>query len=139
MTEASFLLGEEPLDPKSGREEIESLIHRLSSLGAKKIVLKGIEKDEKTMGIAIYDGEKDDISYYFHEKVHETFHGTGDVFASVFTGAMVRGVSFSDAASLAADFTVEAIKETMKEENYHTYGVDFEKALPYLMKRSGIL
>ena len=86
-----------------------------------------------------YDGEKDDLSYYFHEKVHETFHGTGDVFASVFTGAMVRGVSFSDAASLAADFTVEAIKETMKEENYHTYGVDFEKALPYLMKRSGIL
>ena len=52
---------------------------------------------------------------------------------------MVRGVSFIDAASLAADFTVEAIKETMKEENYHTYGVDFEKALPYLMKRSGIL
>ena len=139
MTEASFLLGEEPLDPKSGRYEIVSLIHRLSSLGAKKIVLKGIEKDDKTMGIAIYDGEKDDISYYFHEKVHETFHGTGDVFASVFTGAMVRGVSFSDAASLAADFTVEAIKETMKEENYHTYGVDFEKALPYLMKRSGIL
>ena len=67
----------------------------------------------------------------------QSFHGTGDIFASVLTGALMRGLPLQNAYSLAADFVVEAIKETLSHENYNWYGVDFEAAFPYLIKRLG--
>ena len=45
-------------------------------------------------------------------------------------GAYVRGKSASQAAKIAADYTLECIKATAKEEN-HWYGAKFE---PVLMK-----
>ena len=57
-------------------------------------------------------------------------HGTGDIYASAFVGALVRGKSAYDAAKIAADYTMECIKATAEEEN-HWYGAKFE---PVLMK-----
>ena len=36
-----------------------------------------------------------------------------------------------------ACYVVEAIKETLSHEDYNWYGVDFEAAFPYLIKRLG--
>ena len=47
----------------------------------------------------------------------------------------MRGLSVEEAAELAVDFTLEAIKETLPDRKEHWYGVKFEKALPYLIKR----
>jgi pyridoxine kinase len=59
-------------------------------------------------------------------------HGTGDVFASVFAGAVMRGKSALEAAALAADIVCEAINATSDD---HWYGVSFERAIPYLVER----
>ena len=59
-------------------------------------------------------------------------HGTGDVYASVFAGAVLRGKTALEAAALAADVVCEAIKAT---EDGHWYGVSFERAIPFLVQQ----
>ena len=145
MTEASFMLGV-PYRAGGTYDEayLKKILRDIAALGAKKVVLKGVEFPEDQpnfknvagkIGIVAYDAEKDVFTSYFHEKVDQTFHGTGDIFASVFTGAYLRGFTLEESYSLAADFVVEAIKETMRHENHNWYGVDFEAVFPYLIKR----
>lgn len=145
MTEASFMLGV-PYRAGGTYDEayLKKILRDIAAMGAKKVVLKGVEFPEDQpnfknvagkIGIVAYDAEKDVFTSYFHEKVDQTFHGTGDIFASVFTGAYLRGLTLEESYSLAADFVVEAIKETMSHENHNWYGVDFEAVFPYLVKR----
>ena len=56
-----------------------------------------------------------------------------EIFASVLTGAIVRGLSLDEACRLAADFVVEAIKATLSHKDYNWYGVDFEATIPDLV------
>ena len=107
---------------------MEELLSALKNICNAKIILTGVGFDEKTTGIAVCD-EKG-ISYYHHEKYGGGSHGTGDVYASAFTGAFVSGKSLFDAAKIAADFTVDCIKST---EPDHWYGVRFEKCIPKLI------
>ena len=145
MTEASFMLGV-PYRAGGTYDEayLKKIIKDIAALGAKKVVLKGVEFQEDQpsfknvagkIGIVAYDAEKDVFTSYFHDKIPQNFHGTGDIFASVFTGAVLRGLTLEESYSLAADFVVEAIKETMSHENHNWYGVDFEAVFPYLIKR----
>ena len=135
LTEASFMLGVPYIAQGYTKEYIEDLLKKLSELGARKIVLKGISFDDKKLGIATYDSQAEKITWYFHEKMPQNFHGTGDIFASVLTGALVRGLTIEKACRLAADFVVESIKATLSHKDYNWYGVDFESAIPYLISQ----
>ncbi|MBP5406991.1 pyridoxamine kinase [bacterium] len=145
MTEANFMLGV-PYRAGGTYDEayLRKILKDIAALGAKKVVLKGVEFPEDQpsfknvagkIGIVAYDAEKDTFSSYFHDKVDQNFHGTGDIFASVFTGAYLRGLTLEESYSLAADFVVESIKKTISHEDHNWYGVDFEAAFPYLIKR----
>ena len=135
LTEASFLLGQPYVASGYTKEYIEGLVQKLAGLGARRVVLKGVSFDEKKIGIASYDSDSQKTIWYFHEKMPQNFHGTGDIFASVLTGALVRGFSLDKACRLAADFVVEAIKATLSHKDYNWYGVDFESALPFLISQ----
>lgn len=144
LTEASFLLGIPYKAKGYNKKYIEDILVKLASLGAKKVILKGIQFDEEQdnlkgslekMGIAAYDSQTERFSWYFHKKMEQSFHGTGDIFASVLTGALMRGIDFEKAYALAGDFVVESIKATLSHKDYNWYGVDFESAIPYLIKR----
>lgn len=145
MTEASFMLGV-PYEPRGyGESHVTGILKKLSELGAKSVILKGIEFDSPQsafpgsgagkIGIASYSRESGEISCYFHEKLPTSFHGTGDVFASVCVGALMRGMDLRSSYSLAADYVVESIKATVSHEGYNWYGVDFETVIPYLTGR----
>lgn len=135
LTEASYMLGIPYVAEGYTKEYIEDLLRKLSGLGARRIVLKGVSFDEKKLGIASYDSENEKITWYFHEKMPQSFHGTGDIFASVLTGALVRGKTLDEACRLAADFVVEAIRATLSHKDYNWYGVDFESAIPFLISK----
>lgn len=130
LTEAAFLLGRKPV--LSGYDEafILELAQALHAEGAKNVILTGVSFDPAKLGIATYDGKK--IKYYFNDKLEQSSHGTGDVYASVFAGAIMRGFSMYDAAALAADIVCKAILCTTPD---HWYGVCFEQALPMLIER----
>lgn len=135
MTEASFMLG---IPYKaSGYDEayVKDILVKLGSLGAKKVVLKGVSFEKGKLGIMSYDTKTKKFSSYFHEKLPTSFHGTGDIFASVCVGALMRGLTLADALKLAADFVVESIKETTSHRGHNWYGVDFEMCVPFLLKR----
>ena len=143
-TEASYMLGIPYVEKGYDKAYIEDLLKKLAALGSKKVILKGIEFESEQeglkgidgkIGIAAYDSESGKITWYFHKKMPVSFHGTGDIYASVLTGALMRGLPFENAYSLAADFVVESIKETLSHKDYNNYGVDFEAAIPYLVKR----
>lgn len=131
LTEAALLLGEEY---RTGYDQtyIEDLLRRLHALGARNVVLTGVSLSEGKLGVACYDGTT--TEYYFTEHLRVAMHGTGDCYASAFCGALMRGHSLIEAASIAADFVVETIRQTMPDPS-HWYGVKFEKALPYLIGR----
>lgn len=139
LTEASFMLGV-PYKTACSYDQayIEDLLVSLSKLGAKKVILKGIEfaNDQPTLkgivgkiGIASYDASTKRTDYYFHKKQPKSYHGTGDIFASVCVGALMRGMSLRDSYKLAGDFVSLSIEKT--EE--HLYGVDFEYCFSYLI------
>ena len=135
LTEAALLVGEDPsaAGGHAGRVTlpmIERLIEGLHRLGAKNVVLTGVERGEDELGSAVSDGEK--IEYDFNARLPRMSHGTGDVYASVFAGAVLRGLTALEAAALAADIVCEAIEKT---DEAHWYGVSFERALPTLVER----
>ena len=72
---------------------------------------------------------------YLNERLPESFHGTGDIFASVLSGALTRGWPLQEAQKLAVDFTLECIRRTMEDPQRRFYGVNFEQALPMLLGR----
>ena len=71
---------------------------------------------------------------YQNEQVPAAFHGTGDIFSSVSAAALVRGLPVREAFALAADFTAETIRETLKHPKDSRCGVDFELLIPALIR-----
>ncbi|MBP5519672.1 MAG: pyridoxamine kinase [Treponema sp.] len=135
LTEACFMLGRTYVESGYSKEYIEEILEKLAAFGAKNVILKGVSFDDKKLGIVSYNSQSKKISWYFHEKMPVSFHGTGDIFASVLTGALMRGFLLEEASRLAADFVVEAIKATLSHKDYNCYGVDFESAIPFLISR----
>lgn len=127
ITEACLLTGM-PYKESFDKEYVEELIFALKKNFSAKIILTGVGVKTGTTGVAVYDGTN--TEYYEHTKIGMGSHGTGDVFASAFTGAYMHGKSIFEAAKIAADFTVLCIKSTGPE---HWYGVSFEKCLPDLI------
>ena len=130
LTEAALLLGEKPHLKDYDQPYIEGLLRNLHSLGAKNIILTGVSFDPDKLGVAIYDGKT--VFYDFNPRQPRSSPGTGDVFASSFIGAIMRGKNALEAASLAADIVCIAMQNTPPD---HWYGVSFETAIPVLIKR----
>ena len=126
VTEAAMMAGlpyQESLDEAYIRE----LLHGISGMN---VVLTGVGFEPGKTGAAIRDG--DDISYYFHDRLGRNFSGTGDIFASAFTGTLMQGKTLAGAVRIAADYTSQCIQNTI-ENPAHWYGVKFETALPDLI------
>ena len=125
ITEACLLTGTEYKEVYD-RDFVDELLMKLRDMGCKNIIFTGISYAPEETGIVIFeDGE---YSYYQHEKLEKSCHGTGDIYASAFTGSLMRGKRVKEAAKIAADFVLECMKETAKHEN-HWYGATFEPVL----------
>jgi len=135
LTEASFMLGIPYKESGYDENYIKDILLKLAALGTKKVVIKGVSFTDNELGIMSYDSETKQFSSYFHQKLSTSFHGTGDIYASVCLGALMRGFSLDKALKLAADFVVESIKETVSHKDYNTYGVDFETVFPWLLQQ----
>ncbi len=134
LTEAFLLLGQKYREDLS-RQQIEDLLRRLSEIGAKKILLTGAELSPASIGALLYDAETDTFSHAETEKIPARFHGTGDLFASAVAGGMTIGKSAEEAMSLAVDLIAVCLRETLADPEHVWYGVEFEKALPWLFHR----
>ena len=131
ITEAAYLTGIEYRE-KYDEAYIKSLTDALLESGAKAVVLTGVGYEEGFTGVVTAD--ETGIKYYRHEKIAEGCHGTGDVFASAFTGALMSGKDAYEASVIAAEYTLACIKFTRGDKE-HFYGVKFEPVLPELISK----
>ena len=131
ITEACFLTDTEYRDTYD-ESYIDGILETLAENGAKAVILTGVSFSGNTTGVMVYENGKK--RYYEHIKVSKNSHGTGDVYASAFVGALLSGKDPYASASIAADYTVKCIENTVDDDS-HWYGVKFEPVLPYLIKR----
>ncbi len=138
LTEAAFLLEQDCVLGGYDRGYVEELCKRLTQkLNVKTVVLTGVSFSEDKLGVCVF--ENGSAEYYFTDKIERNFHGTGDIYSSAFAAGYVLGKSAVEAASIAADYTVEAMRLTLPYQDKHTYGVFFERALPVLLQKLGII
>lgn len=130
ITEAA-LLTKRPYRESYDEDYIRSLLDGLSALGARHVVLTGVSYQPDTLGVLVC--EEDTVTYCPHRRIDRMFHGTGDVYASAFTGALLHGRTLVDAAKIAADYTLACIENTVDAPE-HWYGVRFEPVLPRLIE-----
>ena len=136
LTEAC-LLTDTPYKPQFTEDEVKELLRKLCALGAKKAVLTGVGFTPTELGVMAYDPEKDEYFTYIVDHLPQHYHGTGDLFASCTIGAMMDGRSLEDALKVAVDFIIECIRITVASGKEKYYGVEFERAFPFLLKRLG--
>ena len=131
LTEAALLLNQTPKDTYT-IEECTAMAEDLTRL-TPTVIHTGIEKDSRIGAMICHDKT---VSCFYTDKEPVPFHGTGDLWAAVLTGALVKGRSLDEAVQLACTFIQKAIHATLQEENHSDYGVSFETVLPYLIKES---
>ncbi len=129
LTEACFLTG---LEYKTEYDEnyIKTVCNKLIDMGAKTVVLTGVSYEEGYTGICVMTSGS--YYYYKHEFLPNSCHGTGDIYASSFVGALMNGKTAEQSAKIAGDYTVECIKLTAGDKE-HWYGAKFEPCLPFLI------
>lgn len=133
ITEAALLTGME-YRKEYDEAYIEELTGALHEKGVGTVVLTGVSYEPETTGVAV--SGKGFSGYYRHARLARNYHGTGDLFASAFTGLLCRGYGPFPAAEAAAEFVLACIRRTEPE---HWYGVRFEPVLYTLAaKAAGI-
>lgn len=131
ITEAAILCGIEYRE-RYGEDYVRALTGALLDLGARNVVLTGVGYDSEHIGVVT--ANRSGMSYYEHRRIGMLCHGTGDIFASVFSGLLLRGLSPDECAAAADEFVLHCIENTVGDEE-HFYGVKFEPLLGELTDR----
>lgn len=131
LTEAAVLLGEDCAFSAQPHDEAgyRALTERLSLGGTRSVVLTGVTLKKGEIGACLFDRGSGVTEFLFDRFIVKEFHGTGDVFASVLTGALVQGRSLRDAVRLAEVFVRECAEHTVPQKIPAREGVDFEPVL----------
>ena len=122
VTEACYLTGT-PYKEGYDITFVGLLEKKLADMTDGKIIVTGCEFG-KEIGEVIYGKKKGEI--LLHERIGGRYHGTGDIFASVFTANYLLGKGAHNSCDAAAKFVADSIKATPAEKKY---GVNFEKIL----------
>ena len=138
MTEAALLTGQEYREGPYTHEYIEDMLKALTALGPRRVVLTGVCFDDEQLGAAAYDARTGTAEYAFSQRIEGSYHGTGDVFASVLLSGVMKGFSLAESTQIAVDFTAQSIERTRKAGTDVRFGVNFEEGLPALGGRLGL-
>lgn len=134
-TEACFLLGEAYQVDHCDTLRMQKWLMRLADLGPSMVVMTGIPCTTDKIITMGYDRNKDSHWEVSNDYIPAGYPGTGDVFASVLAGYLLKGVSLPMAMQQAADFVGMAIKETFTAGTNPREGVLLEKVLPWLCRK----
>ena len=132
VTEAC-LLTDTPYAEDYTKTQIQTLLKKLSDLGAGTVLITGVSISETQTGVMGYQRQSNTFFEYFHEKLPHSYPGTGDIFTAVCSGAMVLGKPCQAAAELAADYTARCVRRTMECGSDRRFGVAFEPEIPALL------
>lgn len=128
-TEAAILLGENYADVPTGEAGLSHWLERLSLNGGRSVVITGVRGGAGKLGAACLDRESGQVFFASAHEEPGQFPGTGDLFASVLLGALLRGAALADATQLAVEFVRRSIRRTLDLNAPIIEGVQFEALL----------
>lgn len=132
-TELFLLLDEEYTPVITISEAMENIV-KLSRIGPPMVIVTGINLTDFGMSNLCFDS-KNGLAHIVrcnYKQVH--FPGTGDIFTSVVTGALLSGHPLSFAMSKATGFVEDCIDFTIDSGEPERNGVFVERTLPHLMR-----
>lgn len=134
LTEAAIILGEPIGDDWAGAditdETAKDMVRRLVDLGAKNVVLKGIQREgEGVIRNFVGGRDMDEIIEVKNDYIPYMLHGTGDVYASCVLAAIMAGRSIVKGVAFAGSFIEDAMKLSTMQPDFEQRGVSFELLL----------
>ena len=133
LTEAALLLGE-PFDHiPASQAGIEEWLRRLSLGGKRSVVITGVSLAPKALGAGCLDTRSGKIRFAMAHQEPGQFFGTGDLFAAVLLGSLLRGETLSESTARAVDFIQKSVARTLAAGTPMLEGVQFEPLLRELL------
>lgn len=121
---------------KDYMKALEEAGNSLNQATGADVIITGVnpssmESKQPFIGNLYLDGSKT----FYHEMEYngKSYSGTGDLFASVMMGSLMRGDNLEKAVKKAVAFLKEAIEDSSKEEIPEVEGINFEKYLGLLI------
>lgn len=133
LTEAAILLKEPYENAPKTEAGLRSWLERLSLEGKRSVILTGVHAGEDRVGAACLDRGTGEFSLLTAQEEPAQFPGTGDLFASVALGALLRGKALEEAAALAVEFVAHCARHTLEVGTPIEQGVQFETLLGELV------
>lgn len=135
ITEASFLLGKEYKEDLT-QDEVKEYLIELSRLGPKVSIITSVpsSKGENYIDTVLYNREEKTFYTYSHEKINAFYCGTGDTFASILIGWILRGESIENSLGKACNFIAEAIEYSEQFDYPPNEGIALESLLYKLVE-----
>ena len=138
LTEAAFLLGRSYDQLPQEEAGLQELVRELGLHGRRSVVLTGVSLSPGKTGAMCFDAKTSRTETVQVDMIAHPLLGTGDFFASVLTGALVRGDTLFSAAAQAADFVRACAVHTAAQDLPLREGVDFEPMLGLLTPKNTI-
>lgn len=111
-------------------EAVFEMCRNLIEKGVKNVIVTGVRRGESICN-CICSKKKRALS---KTRMFEgSFSGTGDIFACVICGYLVKGLDIQTAVEKAADFISASIEDTIKDKISPNDGINFEKHLRMLV------
>lgn len=133
-TEACFLLDKPFSTDPITEDELYQMCQDLHKLGPELVIMTSVPSNTDAT-IAVYNGTTDELTTYSVPLIPVKATGTGDIFTSVLSGAIMRGYTPHEAAKLAMNFTTTSIQATVDTVKSMKHGIAFELVLPELLVR----
>ncbi len=133
LTEASMMLGIPYHERMRTPKEIKQMLLGLIDLGPASVVVTSVPMDGGSVAnVCMHRGEQEfhAVSY---DRVPCQYPGTGDLFTSVLTGALLGGKTLEEAMEQASAYVNEVIHLTYDLGTEVRCGVQLELALPKLI------
>ena len=129
LTEACVLAGRD-YDPEIADAGLEEICAALTAGRARRVVVSGLARGGNVANFVYERGRSPEVVSM--PRLGGDRSGTGDVFASVIIGELVRGVSFAESVRRAAAFVSRAVERTIEMGLPATDGLAIEEVLSLL-------
>ena len=133
-TEAALLLGEEYADAPGSETAARAWLERLSRDGRRSVVLTGLSFTGGEIGAGYFDAADGRTGFAMARQEPAHFPGTGDLFASVVLGSLLRGEALCSGVRKAVEFVQRCARHTLALGTPVLEGVQFEPLLRELME-----
>ena len=134
LTEACFLTdtpyrNTDLMNERQIEDFTAELCEKLKATGAKKTVITGIPNGNNKLYVCGDGPLKGAPTLYGIDRVRKNYPGTGDLFACVLLGCLLRGDEFAGAITTAADFTRRVMEYSAQFNTPEREGVALEAFL----------